>query len=438
MNDRLGNLVWALAAAGLVAAALYLGVAFGRPEALAFGLGLALVAGLSLLEARLLGRRLRVVRLLPPLTEDRLAEVRLVLENPGRLPLPPVVISDVFPPQVPAVVRIGIFPGLAGGAKTELRYRAFLNATRGLYTLGPIRARVFGPLGFASRSLVLEGPTQATVYPRELDVRRVLVPVVGESSWTGTLSAQLGQSTLFRGVREFQPGDPPRAVHWRSSARLGRLVVREFESLRSGSALLLLDLHRFSRLGVGRKGSVEYAVRVASALAGELFRRNRAVGLYAVDRQVLRFPPSRSRVMLARIRKALAEVRGIGEQTFEEVLPRGLAMVPGGLCVPILLRRTAHPQRILPPLLAHLRAGGRLVCVLIEAQDFVPIFKEQTALQQEARVDLASILAASGAELLSVGPAPAGQGARAAGGSSGRARRGADMRLSFVRARRRR
>ncbi len=417
MNDRLANLVWGMAAASLVAAALYLGIAFGRPEAMAFGLGLALVAGLSLLEARLMGRQLRVVRHLPTLTEDRVAEIRLEVSNPSRLPLPPLVISDVFPPQVPAVVRLGIFPGLAAGAHLELGYRSFLNATRGLYKLGPIRARLYGPLGFASRSFVVDGPVAATVYPRDLDVRRMLAPVVGDSSWTGTLSARLGQSILFRGVREFQPGDAPRAVHWRSSARLGRLVVREFESLRSGSALLLLDLHRFSRLGVGRKGTVEYAVRVASALAGELFRRNRAVGLYAVDRQALHFPPSRSRVMLARIRKALAEARGVGEQPFEEVLPRGLAMVRGGLCVPILLRRTAHPQRILPPLLKHLRTGGRLVCVLIEARDFVPIFKEQTALQQEAQADLVSILAASGAELLSVGP---------------------DMRLSFLNSRRRR
>ena len=47
-------------------------------------------------------------------------------------------------------------------------------------------------------------------------------------------------SELF-GVREYQPGDSPRRVHWRLSARLGELVVREFEPPGLRTLLLVLD-----------------------------------------------------------------------------------------------------------------------------------------------------------------------------------------------------
>ncbi len=408
---RKASLSWGLAGLGLVLIGCGFGLSYGRPEVLAFGLALALVLGVSLLEARLLGRRLRVERTLPPLAEDRVVEVGLRLRNDGWLPLPPLILRDIFPPQVPTTVTLGIFPGLRAGGALPLSYRAFLNATRGRYRVGPVTAQVYGPLGFASQSHVLCPPGEATVYPRGLDVRGLLVPAAGESAWAGALSRQVGDSVVFRGVREYQPGDPPRAVHWRSTARHGRLVVREFEALRSSQALLLVDFHRFARLGVGRRGTVEYAVRLASALAEELFRRNRAVGLYAVDDRVLRVPPSRSRAMLARLRKALAEARGVGQEPFEQVLRRGLALVRGGLCVPVLLRRSADPKRILPPLLAHLRAGGQLLCVLLEARGFVPIFQEQVDQARAASADLLSILSAAGASVVCVGT---------------------DMRLSFV------
>jgi len=80
----------------------------------------------------------------------------------------------------------------------------------------------------------------------------------------------MGTSQEFYGVREYSPEDGFRCIHWKSSARFGRLMVREFESNTVTSVVVLLDAYRHFVSGPGHWSNLEYQVRAAASICGHL------------------------------------------------------------------------------------------------------------------------------------------------------------------------
>ena len=77
----------------------------------------------------------------------------------------------------------------------------------------------------------------------------------------------------FYGVREWRSGDGRRLVHWRSSARLGKLVVRQFERPRSRDLAVVLDLWQPETAAVEHLENVERAVSFAATVLTDLCRQ---------------------------------------------------------------------------------------------------------------------------------------------------------------------
>jgi uncharacterized protein (DUF58 family) len=77
----------------------------------------------------------------------------------------------------------------------------------------------------------------------------------------------------FYGVREWRGGDSQRYIHWRSSARTGKLVVRQFEQPRNRDVAILLDLWRPEKPTPEERENVELAVSFAATVLSDLCRR---------------------------------------------------------------------------------------------------------------------------------------------------------------------
>lgn len=117
-------------------------------------------------------------------------------------------------------------------------------AYRGRYRLGPLRVASRFPLGLVERSRAFSLYEEFLVYPR---IGRIA------PNWRRQLTGStelVNRSHQLHGVfhddfhrlREFRAGDNPRAIHWRSTARRGELVLREFHQNREHALALVLDL----------------------------------------------------------------------------------------------------------------------------------------------------------------------------------------------------
>lgn len=139
---------------------------------------------------------------------------------------------------------------------------------RGFYQLGPVGLACSFPLGIAEARQQKNGGVQTlTIYPDIFPL--VSLPLLGATSEIhrgGFLLPEGAGSAEFSGLREYRRGDNPRHVHWPTTARLGELMVKEFEPLASASMYLAMDLSRDSNVGSGKHSSLEYAIRIAASI----------------------------------------------------------------------------------------------------------------------------------------------------------------------------
>jgi uncharacterized protein (DUF58 family) len=85
------------------------------------------------------------------------------------------------------------------------------------------------------------------------------------------------------GVRQYVPGDPLRRMHWKSTARTGKLNVIEFEESHALNVVMAIDLARDSVVGEGRQSTLEYLVTAAASIAQLAVRQGASVRLVSGD-----------------------------------------------------------------------------------------------------------------------------------------------------------
>ncbi|MDQ2707265.1 MAG: DUF58 domain-containing protein [Actinomycetota bacterium] len=169
---------------------------------------------------------------------------------------------------------------------TTLRY-PITPAVRGRHLIGPLTVRFSDPLGMAEYDRDLAGRTALTVLPR-------VTPLRGLPDGLGRGEGDSGSTGLRRGpgerdamVRVYQPGDPLRTVHWRSTARHDELMVRLEERPWHGGVTVLLDRRAQAHRGVGAQSSLEWAIELAASVCHHLIVRGRRVTLVGEDGVVL-------------------------------------------------------------------------------------------------------------------------------------------------------
>ena len=154
----------------------------------------------------------------------------------------------------------------------EIPMRVALDTSvRGQRRAGPFAVLMGDPLGVVRRELARAEGGVVTVQPRVHPVRRKLTTsyTTGESE---TSSRRSGDQH-FHALRDYVLGDEPRSVHWRSSARAGKLVVRQQVSAAATGTTIVLDVDasaygRAEAFAVGHDPErFEHAVEVVASLA---------------------------------------------------------------------------------------------------------------------------------------------------------------------------
>lgn len=154
---------------------------------------------------------------------------------------------------------------------------------RGRYGISPALVSVEDPFGFARHETEQAVAGALIVYPR-------LVPLDGLFSDVGMRLTD-GRRMLLRrqsgfdlhSVREHEPGESLRRVHWPTSARRGELMVKELEDAPRDESLVVLDANGSSLVGEGRDTTFELALRAAGSLVRAQAARGRRAGLLIND-----------------------------------------------------------------------------------------------------------------------------------------------------------
>ena len=157
---------------------------------------------------------------------------------------------------------------------------------RGLFRLGPHRLLWHDPFGLFAVTMVNAREDVVLIYPRVVHLPPVELPR-GNSQGGGQQRRPMLGNLPAATVSEYQAGDSLRHVHWASTARRGRMMVKDLEIEPAGNVWIALDLDARVHQGEGDASTLEQGVVVAASLAAELLggRDQRAVGLWAFGRE---------------------------------------------------------------------------------------------------------------------------------------------------------
>ena len=200
--------------------------------------------------------------------------VTLELKNCDPWPKRHLMVQDRLPPWLERDGDVRpMFTPLAASGTNTLTYR-LRPEKRGCYQVGPLEITATDPLGIFQFHHELPETAELLVYPSAVELPWVFPPGGSPYGASSLHTAEMrGEGSEFYGIREYQPGDPLRRVHWRSSARMGRLAVVEYEHDVSVDLTLVLDARRGSEVGVGIETTLETAVTIAASLARLVLER---------------------------------------------------------------------------------------------------------------------------------------------------------------------
>ena len=207
-----------------------------------------------------------------------------------------------------------------------------LSQRRGVYTYGKLTVTSRDPLGLFSRRVTIGEEQSVLVYPATVDLPAFHVP--SGQSWGEGMAAGRNNlpSSIVSGVRDYVAGDSYRRVHWRSTARRSKLMVKEFDPEPAGPShevWVLLDLWEGVQAGEGTESTVEYGVSIAASVAKRFLEMGRTVGLYSWGEKRELIPARPGPAQFGRIMEKLAIVQAGGEgplnqamaETTDQVLP---------------------------------------------------------------------------------------------------------------------
>ena len=313
--------------------------------------------------------------------------VDLELKNTGRLPALQVRAMESCPFAAAAdQAQAGFVSTVSAQARVQLSY-TLRCARRGWFEFPPVRLASRAPFGLFSASRSLAVPTSGLAFPEYRELERLAL--LDRMPAAENTFAHVGLGSEVLGVREYRPGDSRRHIHWRSSARAGRLIVKELAEETQPGLTVAVDLRAASVIGADENTSLELAIKVAATLARYATRRDLPLTLAANS---LRWPAPVGPLSWWSLMSYLARVQGEGDEPFADCLS-GL-----GASTLVAAILTVPDEAAVAPLAERLRWGQGVLAVVIDPAPF-----GGAAGQAQA---LAARLLAAGVETRIVGNQP--------------------------------
>jgi len=286
-------------------------------------------------------------------------EIRLEVANRKLLPLPWVEIEDAIPPQLlaenlpPSAHRPDCGSLLRSSSllwyrRTKWKY-SLRAGKRGFYSLGPLRLTSGDLFGFYRRRIDFPQPESMIVYPKIFPIPSFSPPSLFP------LGDIRSQKRIFQdpvrpiGLREYQPFDSLRSIHWKASGRSQRLQVKIFEPTATLQASLFLGADSYQGNGGFQEEPFEWGISLTASLAHHFIAQGIPTGLFANGRSIdsgqpAQILPGGRPEQILMILEALAKLTSRVVEPLETFLQKERMALAQGTTLVFVLHRISEPM----------------------------------------------------------------------------------------------
>jgi len=354
----------------LIAFTLFTGMAtgFGLFFRLIYILGLTVVLGFIWNWINLRGMEVTVDRRSKRVRVGDEIEERISIRNLSSLPKPVLEVEDLTD-----------MPGYTNGMAISLSttgFRSWLSTARarkrGVYTMGPVRVSNTDAFGMFRRERNFGGTDTLVVYPQTHDIPGFTIPSAYLSGESSARRRSHDLTPHAASVREYASGDSISRVHWNSTARMGKLMSKEFDLGSSSDVWLLVDLHRDVQAGELDESTDEYAVSIAASLARKYLDAQLPAGLVAYGDQRYMLQAETGAGQFDRIMEFLAMSKAEGDTPLEQLLPREEQL--WGYHSSLVIITSSHHFEWVSALKELSRRRVRIGVIMLDSQSFGGMF----------------------------------------------------------------
>jgi uncharacterized protein (DUF58 family) len=261
------------------------------------------------------------------------------------------------------------------------RHYTILCEQRGYYRLGTARATSGDILGMQRREYAYANLDWLLVYPRVLPIEELGLPPKNPFGEVRARQQIFEDPARTIGVRDHQPEDGFRRIHWKATARTQALQSKVYEPTTSFTLVTFCNVATFDRYWYGTIPELlERCITVAASVSAYAAERRYVIGLVAngcIPRsdQPIKVLPGRNPQQLSRVLEALAVVTPVATQSIAELLAHESPRLPWGATLAVV---TANVNDELYSTLLRLHdAGRRLVLLSLSKEAPDPVVAEQ-------------------------------------------------------------
>lgn len=309
-------------------------------------------------------------------------EVQLEVEVTNRkpLPLPWIQIDDEVPEQVTllkgrtslssSITRLFLNNLLTLGWYHKVKRRYPMRCLqRGYFAFGPARIRSGDLFGFFRRQMKIPQVDYLMVYPKIVPLEKLGIPSKQPLGEILTKSHIFQDPTLTLGVRDYHSGDSLSRIHWKSTARLGKLQTKVFEPTTTVDIGIFLDVRTVEppHFGVVPR-LLELGIVAAASISNYAITEGYRVGLYINQKrqfsdEPIRIVPSQHPDQLMHILEVLAQLHPIETMPIARLIQQESRELPWGST--LLVVSAVPTEALFSTLLKMRRAGRRVALVLV-------------------------------------------------------------------------
>ena len=238
--------------------------------------------------------------------------------------------------------------------------------TRGMYSLGALKATVAGPFGFFSTSINFGVQRNLFVYPATLDIPNFQILSRndlgrGSNQW---LASEAGPGASR--VREYSVGDTLNRIHWRSTAHARKLMVKEFDADDSSYSMkniwVVLDMNRDSQATGRDSFTEETGVTIAASLVKKYIDEEKEVGLIMSGDATDVFPPKTGGPHYWSMLKALTMIKASNGMAIDQLLSTKIELFGDN---PVVIVITPSANDRLAATLRQIRSRGAVIVTVL-------------------------------------------------------------------------
>jgi len=211
-------------------------------------------------------------------------DVIVKVENPTNIAIYNVEVKDNYPKTMKLIDGSNhIILSIPASGSIEIKY-TLKTRMIGLHTFGSIDLVLRDYLNLFRYSTSKDVKNDLRIYPRSYEPSHFTSIFPGSKTITGaSFTRKKGSGYEFADIREYRPGDDLRRIEWKATARLGKLMIKEFDAEGVATIVIILDATGSMAYGVVGERKIDYAARTIAYLLNYLSKRRDYLGFIFYD-----------------------------------------------------------------------------------------------------------------------------------------------------------